>query len=264
MSVVFASAQPSEISPEILRAVQSVNQVRAQVDAGVASRQKLEEAEEALADARDAEVIHRMLEREPTEEDAAQAKAAAQRRVDRFHARFERQQQLVDAGLLPAQALKPFLEENQWAQTQYDLVVSHHEVVQEIAEMARAEQQRLEEMEIMLATASVPEPTQAMEYFYGTSVFGPDDFKKVKAAFEKEFTKPLPVSADGETAVHRAMHFDHSNRVDVAILPDAPEGLWLRRFLEESNIPYFAFRRAVPGKATGAHIHIGPPSRKTS
>jgi hypothetical protein len=28
----------------------------------------------------------------------------------------------------------------------------------------------------------------------------------------------------------------------------------------QNRIPYFAFRHAVPGKATGAHIHIGPIS----
>jgi hypothetical protein len=64
----------------------------------------------------------------------------------------------------------------------------------------------------------------------------------------------------GETAVHRALGFDHRNRVDVAVHPDQPEGVWLRQYLELHYIPYFAFRRAVPGKATGAHIHIGPMS----
>jgi hypothetical protein len=30
--------------------------------------------------------------------------------------------------------------------------------------------------------------------------------------------------------------------------------------LEEWDIPYIAFRSAVPGQATGPHVHIGPPS----
>jgi hypothetical protein len=79
-------------------------------------------------------------------------------------------------------------------------------------------------------------------------------------AFEKHFGKPLPVSALGETAVHRALGFDHRGRVDVALHPDLPEGIWLREFLRENHIPFFAFRQAVPGRATGAHIHIGPMS----
>jgi hypothetical protein len=85
-------------------------------------------------------------------------------------------------------------------------------------------------------------------------------FSRVEVAFEKHFGKPLPVSALGETAVHRALGFDHRGRVDVALHPDQPEGLWLREFLTENHIPFFAFRQAVPGRATGAHIHIGPMS----
>src|SRR5438445_93183 len=82
----------------------------------------------------------------------------------------------------------------------------------------------------------------------------------VELDFEKQFGKPLPVSAMGETAVHRSLGFDHRGRVDVAIHPDQPEGRWLLEYLVEKHIPYFAFRQAVPGKATGAHIHLGPLS----
>ncbi|MGD0365792.1 MAG: hypothetical protein ABSC93_33330, partial [Bryobacteraceae bacterium] len=86
----------------------------------------------------------------------------------------------------------------------------------------------------------------------------------VSGAFERRFSKPLPVSAMGETAVHRALGFDHRGRVDVALSPDQPEGLWLRQYLEARRIPYFAFWHAMPGKATGAHIHIGPESTRLS
>jgi hypothetical protein len=157
--------------------------------------------------------------------------------------------------------MSALVEERKWAQTQFNLAVSHAEVVQEIAEMARVEQERLE-AEPMASVADNPPLDVPMERFDGTRAFGPDDFKKVQAAFAKEFTKPLPVSALGETAVHRSMHFDHSNRVDVALVPDTPEGEWLRHYLENLDIPYYAFRRSIPGKATGAHIHIGPPSRR--
>jgi hypothetical protein len=77
-----------------------------------------------------------------------------------------------------------------------------------------------------------------------------------------KFARPLPISADGETAVHRALGFDHRGRVDVAVNPDQPEGQWLMRYLQSKRIPYFAFRAAVPHKATGAHIHVGPQSSK--
>jgi hypothetical protein len=99
-----------------------------------------------------------------------------------------------------------------------------------------------------------------MERFDGNGTFTRSEFSQIKAAFEKQFGKPLPVSADGATAVHRALGFDHSNRVDVALVPDTAEGMWLRHYLEMSAIPYYAFRTFIPGKATAAHIHIGLPS----
>ncbi|HYA17233.1 MAG TPA: hypothetical protein VEF06_07195, partial [Bryobacteraceae bacterium] len=86
--------------------------------------------------------------------------------------------------------------------------------------------------------------------------------KAVEFAFAGKFSRPLPISADGETAVHRSFGFDHRGRIDVALSPDQPEGIWLMKFLEQKHIPYFAFRAAVPHKATGAHIHLGPESTR--
>ena len=85
-------------------------------------------------------------------------------------------------------------------------------------------------------------------------------FASIDRAFETRFAHPLPVSAMGETEVHRSLGFDHRNRIDVALQPELPEGLWLRNYLTAHNIPFFAFKSAVAHKATGAHIHIGPPS----
>ena len=84
----------------------------------------------------------------------------------------------------------------------------------------------------------------------------------LETAYVNRFAKPLPISADGETAVHRSLGFDHRGRVDVAVTPDQPEGVWLMRYLESRHIPYFAFRAAVPHQATGAHIHVGPGSTR--
>jgi hypothetical protein len=33
-------------------------------------------------------------------------------------------------------------------------------------------------------------------------------------------------------------------------------------YLSSQGIPFMAFRRAVPGSATGPHIHIGKPSQR--
>jgi hypothetical protein len=165
----------------------------------------------------------------------------------------------VDAGALPINSVDRALEDVKWARQEYDLVVTRAGLVRELAEMARAEQQALESQEDR-AGPSVGGPV--MERFDGDGSFTKEDFKNVLLAYEKQFHKPLPISAQGETALHRSLGFDHRDRVDVALFPDAAEGLWLRQYLESSDIPYYAFRNYVPGKATAAHIHIGPPSNR--
>jgi hypothetical protein len=96
----------------------------------------------------------------------------------------------------------------------------------------------------------------------GNGVFTRDQFEKISAAFLNAFGHTLPVSADGQTDVHRGMGLNHAGRVDVALNPDQREGVWLLRYLERNKIPYYAFRAAIAHKATGAHIHLGPGSSK--
>ncbi|MGH9825308.1 MAG: hypothetical protein ACREDR_18920, partial [Blastocatellia bacterium] len=50
--------------------------------------------------------------------------------------------------------------------------------------------------------------------------------------------------------------------MDVAVQPDSPRGEALMEYLRKAGIPFIAFRHAVPGSATGAHIHIGKPSHR--
>ena len=98
------------------------------------------------------------------------------------------------------------------------------------------------------------------ERFDGSNTFTEADLGAMGNAFQQHFGKPLPVSTRGDSAVHRAMGFDHRGRFDVAVSPSQPEGVWARRYLTEKHVTFYAFRGAVPGRATGAHIHIGPPS----
>jgi hypothetical protein len=179
--------------------------------------------------------------------------SAAQRRVDRRKSEVDRLRALVDAGALPPKSIEAAAGELSWAERELALAVSRAGLVRELAAMARAEQQAIEAHE-----AAAPAPL--MERFDGDGRFTRADLKNVLLAFEKQFKKPLPISAHGETPLHRALGFDHRDRVDVALAPDTAEGAWLRQHLEASDIPYYAFRTPIPGKATAAHINIGPPS----
>jgi hypothetical protein len=99
-----------------------------------------------------------------------------------------------------------------------------------------------------------------VERFEGRGKFDASMLRGIEQAYEKRFQSQMPISALGMTELHRSLGFDHTNRVDIKLSPVSAEGVWLRRFLEQAGIPYFAFRTFIPGSATGAHIHIGPPS----
>jgi hypothetical protein len=84
----------------------------------------------------------------------------------------------------------------------------------------------------------------------------------VQKFFSSTFGRPLPTSAVGQSATHDRMGWDHRNSVDVGLHPDSNEGRALIAYLQNAGIPFLAFRTAIPGVATGPHIHIGSPSHR--
>ena len=262
--VVRAATEPED--PQVTQAKQYVEKVQGLVDAGAMARIELSKAQDAVADAEDAAVLKRTLYgQDLTEATADEMIAAAQRRFDRRKAAYDKQKDLVDKGVVNQASLESLLQQLDLARTESDLADQRANTVQEIAASARAEQALEQEASSdhpSSGTPDLPAWHGVTERYDGNGVFTPKLFATVETAFEKKFGKPLPVSANGETAVHRALGFDHRGRVDVAIAPDQPEGVWLREYLTENHIPFFAFRQAVPGKATGAHIHLGPQSTK--
>ena len=84
----------------------------------------------------------------------------------------------------------------------------------------------------------------------------------VQQFFSNIFGKPLPTSTIGQSATHNRMGWDHRNAVDVGLHPDSAEGRALISYLQSAGIPFLAFRAAIPGVATGPHIHIGSPSHR--
>lgn len=88
------------------------------------------------------------------------------------------------------------------------------------------------------------------------------DAPRIQRFFAERFGRPMPISALGQTAVHDRIGFDHRNAMDVAVHPDSPEGQGLMAHLRRGGIPFVAFRGAVAGSSTGAHIHIGEESRR--
>ena len=80
--------------------------------------------------------------------------------------------------------------------------------------------------------------------------------------YSRSFGRQLPVSSFGQSPVHDRWGYAHHNAMDVGISPDSVEGRALMEHLRANGIPFTAFRYAIPGTATGPHIHIGRPSHK--
>ena len=87
---------------------------------------------------------------------------------------------------------------------------------------------------------------------------------RVMSFFQQTFHHQLPISAFGQTNVHNSLGFDHRNAMDVALNPHSAEGQALIAYLKSNSIPFFAFFMAIPGSATGPHIHVGMPSHRIS
>ena len=84
----------------------------------------------------------------------------------------------------------------------------------------------------------------------------------IELFFQQTFKRPLPIAVFGQGAIHNQWRLDHRNAMDISVNPDGPEGQALISYLQSHGIPFSAFRTAIPGVATGPHIHIGLPSHR--
>ena len=104
--------------------------------------------------------------------------------------------------------------------------------------------------------------TAAFTRFTGAGGWNLGDAWKVQRFFSDTFKKQLPIAVFGQGAIHDRWRLDHRNAMDIQLHPDGVEGRALLNFLQANGIPYLAFRSAIPGTATGPHIHIGRPSHR--
>ena len=104
--------------------------------------------------------------------------------------------------------------------------------------------------------------TSSFIRFTGGSGWNLGDAWKIQRFFSDAFNKQLPIAVFGQGAIHERWRLDHRNAMDIQLHPDGAEGQALLNFLQKNGIPYSAFRSAIPGTATGPHIHIGRPSHR--
>jgi hypothetical protein len=247
VSSIFAADSPAVINARL-----EIERVQWLVKTGALPPVKVAEAQQNLDDAVDEAVLDRILYAKVEdfgEEQAVEMLAAAQRRVDRQQKKVSRINEMIALDLVPPGDRIDLEKELSSREDALQQATVRAALLREVAAMAHAE-------------IETPSRGLAEEKTPGDRLIEPKELKILTLAFEKQFSEPFPVSAKGMTAVHRALGFDHTGRVDVALNPDSPEGIWLREHLDELGIPYYAFRTAIAGKATAPHIHIGPGSTR--
>lgn len=106
--------------------------------------------------------------------------------------------------------------------------------------------------------------TTAYIRYGGARAWSLNEAGAVMQFYMNSFGRQLPVSSFGQSPVHDRWGYAHQNAMDVGVSPDSNEGRALMEYLRSSGIPFTAFRFAIPGTATGPHIHIGRPSHKVT
>ncbi|MDP9054107.1 MAG: hypothetical protein M3N93_07360, partial [Acidobacteriota bacterium] len=247
--------------PQVTRAREVLGRVTHLVQSGALPQIRLKHAQEDVQDALDMSLLKQsMYSTELLPEQADQMIFVAQRLLFRRERALADIQQLVGAGVISRSEaetsgmnLTSARQELEWAESRAKLIQQMAVSIKLQKEMASLENQ---------AEAHPEWNGRVYTKYQGSGVFTPADLKVLETSYTAQFSRPLPISANGETSLHRSLGFDHRGRVDVAVTPDQPEGAWLMRYLRTKRIPYFAFRAAVPHQATGAHIHVGPGSTK--
>jgi hypothetical protein len=183
--------------------------------------------------------------------------------VKKAEEKLEQSKKLLAEGLIP----KTQLEENERA-----LALARQKVAETNRAMAGADDQIAGVLveaaandeiakNLRLAKQSLVR-TAAFTRYTGAGGWNLSDAWKVQRFFSDTFKKQLPIAVFGQGAIHDRWRLDHHNAMDIQLHPDGPEGRALLEFLQKNGIPYLAFRSAIPGTATGPHIHIGRPSHR--
>lgn len=213
-------------------------------EAAAASRAKLMEASETYR-----ESLERLLALQKQDEERAREIVT-------------RRKQLLEEGVIAKREVEESetaLEEAQ--KKAAETTQRMNEVEQLVAEVAAAEQlanQPVEEEPVNTTRHRV-----MLVRYTGHNAFGlTETYAKAEAFFRARYGRALPVSAFGQTETHNRLGFDHTRGLDVAVHPDTAEGQMLQAYLKAEGISFIAIRGAIAGSATGAHIHIGAPSKR--
>lgn len=87
---------------------------------------------------------------------------------------------------------------------------------------------------------------------------------ELKDFYQTTYKRPLPIIVAGQGSIHNKWGYDHRASADISLNPASEEGQALISELQRRRVPFLAFDKAIPGVATGPHIHVGQPSHRTT
>lgn len=112
------------------------------------------------------------------------------------------------------------------------------------------------------------EPTRtrrgALKYQPDDADWSLDRLPELQDYFSQTYNRKLPITVKGQGSIHRKWNLDHRDSADISLNPTTTEGQAFITELQKRKVPFLAFDRAIPGVATGPHIHIGRPSHRGS
>ncbi len=240
----------SSVSALCAQADADLQRVRDLVKAGALPRKALVEAESRRLERRYRETLRRTLLSEKLDPLELETMLDAAKGLQRIvQERFDTVLAQVNAQVVPANRLREAKDQLDAAKRQAELAESRANLIRQMIRIDDAETYR-EELE----------GDEESYRFYGFEDYEQELLYEIGEMYRATFGTAPPISAEGDTQLHRSMGLDHTGRIDVAVHPDSDEGMFLIYMLENLGIPYIAFRTAIPGQSTGPHIHLGPPS----
>jgi len=183
--------------------------------------------------------------------------------VKKAEEKLEQSKKLLAEGLIPKTQLEEYeralaVAKQKVAETNRSMTSADEQVAGVLVE-AEANEQIAKNLR--LAKQGLVR-TSAFTRYTGAGGWSLGDSWKIQRFFYDTFNKQLPIAVFGQGPIHDRWRLDHHNAMDIQLHPDGVEGRALLEFLQKNGIPYLAFRSAIPGTATGPHIHIGRPSHR--
>ena len=181
--------------------------------------------------------------------------------------RLAQMKELLDQGLVKRQDVETAAEALKAAstkliETQSQLKAADVEVAEALLEA------NVEDTATRVSTSRAPQSTGSLVRntayirYGGGRPWSLAEVGPIQQFFLARFGRALPIHVFGQSPLHDRWGYDHRNAMDIGLNPDSSEGQALIDYLRATGVPFTAFHFAIPGVATGPHIHVGLPSHR--